>query len=355
MLYIIQPASPKYRTDFFLRISQQYKNKLKIYAAEQDFLGVKSDLNTKNLVLTQPFFKLWKFYWHRGIRLPKLKISDIVVISGNPWVINYMAIFLYCRVRGIKVVWWGQGWTSGSNGILTKIRHKLMSLADAVILYTDNEVSRLKLTKPTIGLNNGINRDEIIDALSSIEKDFSLRNNSRIELLFIGRLTKKSNIEFLLEALSKADKQIVVNVIGDGAYLNEFKELAVGLNIEHKVIWHGALYSEREISKVASKCHYFIYPGSVGLSLIHAFNYSLPAIVHDEPGFHMPEYSAFINGYNGISFEYNDINSLTRVLNELDKQDLFKLKVNAKTTIDSSFNTEDMARRFVSLIQKLEL
>lgn len=196
------------------------------------------------------------------------------------------------------------------------------------------------------GLNNGLEKIRPLSSCSSTD----LCDDNIVRVLFIGRITNKSNLEFALKAVSSIQSRpLEFHIVGDG---EKFKYLS-NLYSSNSFFWYGAIYDQCEISKICSKMDVMLYPGSVGLSIIHAFNYSIPVILHDNESEHMPEYAAFQHNYNGINFKYGSLNSLVNVLNNVDKNQLGLLGINAKDTVNHTFNTEDMAFRFRGVLKFL--
>lgn len=54
----------------------------------------------------------------------------------------------------------------------------------------------------------------------------------------------------------------------------------------------------------------FIYPGSIGLSILHSFSYGLPVITHGNEQHQMPEFEAMKDGRTGVCFRENDLEDL---------------------------------------------
>ncbi len=354
MIYFIQPVLAKYRVSFFDELS--LSQKIKVIYSSKDFLGVNSvenlEVNYDTEVIGNFFSIFNKLYWQKGIKFFSYTKNDIVVISGNPRVINQMLLMLICKIRGVPVIWWGQGYTAGSRGFFTRLRLAMMKIADGVAVYTEKEAKSLKHINHIVGLNNGLNIDNI-RKFSNNEGAKNSKNNL-LNLLFIGRLTKKSRVMLLLQALCNVDRPFHLHLIGDGDYNEEIKIFLRNNGIEDKVTLYGAIYEEREIANVANICDFFVYPGSVGLSLIHAYAYGLPAIIHNNERDHMPEFSAFKENYNGFSFLQEDAGSLAKLINHIDESCLAQMKKNAFQTVTESYNTKDMANRFLSLIEKLK-
>ena len=358
-IIFIQPAVPNYRIPFFETIKE--KLNIRIITAESDFLNVKTVYNSKCVSILPGFLSFFKgsLFWMRGLSLySEYKKGDIVVINGNPRIMNYMLLLFFCKMRGIKTVWWGHGWSAGSFGFLAKIRLLIMkSLSDYQLFYTDTEKDLIN-SKNAYALNNGLDSDlykEIINDVNITRVLPSIKG--RFDLVFIGRITDKSNFILLLHALSKVVGNIHLNVIGTSENINKYKKEAEKINVSSKITWYGAVFDDIAITKIMMNSHAFVYAGSVGLSLIHAFNYGLPAIIHSSSKYHMPEYAAFSNGINGFNFIENNEESLSKVIDDMSKISDAEYKVlslNALRTISTTFNINDMSQRFLKLIEDIK-
>lgn len=354
-LVFVQPAVPKYRVPFFDKISKLYN--IQIFTSKIDFLGVKTVYCDDSVRICSGFISFFKnkILWMKGLPLiAGYSKEDVVVINGNPRIINYMMLFFILKLRGIKTVWWGHGWSAGSHGLLSKFRISMMRMANAVLVYTDKEKYALGLAN-AFALNNGLDSKEI---QCSIKLANATRRNfdGVFYLVFIGRLTKKTNLELLLMALSGTNSKVHLNVIGDGENSVYYKSLAKSLGVADRIHWHGAVFEECDIAKVMLTSHAFIYAGSVGLSLIHAFNYGLPAIIHSNFKNHMPEFAAFKNDYNGVSFEEGNHIELSKKIEGffgMDKDAYNIMSKNAFDTIVNSYNVDDMTVRFNNMIRAL--
>ncbi|WP_024607983.1 glycosyltransferase [Pseudoalteromonas sp. TAB23] len=336
-----QPAVPKYRVPFFEEVCNNFSGDVLIYSSEIDFLNVKS-VEYEKVKIVGTFLKFGPFYWQKKLGVPYLVKDDIAVINGNCRILNYMFLFFYYKFKGVKVIWWGQGWTAGKRGILAKIRRRLMLLSDGIALYTDKEAIELHLPS-VVGLNNGLKNIDY-PLVRTIE-------DQPLKGLFIGRITEKSNFSILLTSLKYITIDFELHVIGTCSELDDLKLEATKINSNIKVIWYGEVFNEKDICEIAINCHFFVYPGAVGLSLIHAFNYGLPALIHDKECLHMPEFAAFEIDKNGILFRCGNPKSLAEKINDLDFKKVTSMSEYARLTVLNSFNTSDMALRFCKLIE----
>lgn len=354
-IYIIQPAVPQYRVPFFDKISDAYR--LLVYTNKRDFLDVSSVENRDYVRFGKGFRTFFdKAYWHKGLPLinPYRK-GDMVIINGNPRILNYMILMILLKLRGIQITWWGHGWSGGSHGVSSKVRLILSKIADKRLFYTDAELCKIK-ERNSFALNNGLCSREIRKASSGLEKNRydDLSELHSFKFVFIGRLTRKSKILTLLEALKITPVNVSLKIIGDGPLFSPVKDFILKNNLSNRVELIGALFDEESIAKEMYNAHFFVYPGSIGLSLIHAFNYGLPALIHDEDELHMPEFAAFKEGYNGFTFKQDDHKDLARIIDyisTLGKNELIQLSTNSLETITKSYNVEDMFQRFSRMVE----
>lgn len=342
---IIQPAIPKYRKDFFDELRKEAD--IHIYTTKRDFLDVKSIDNLDYAKYQENFKCVFGLYWHKGLPIMHItKNFDIIVINGNLRIINYMILLTLAKCYKKEVIWWGHLNSAGRYGILPKIRMQLMRIASKRLLYTENEYLRYKYKSNTHYLNNGLKSDKPLP-----HKPIAVFNKERrLKVVFIGRLTRKSNIEFALNCLKYSDIDLTFDIIGGGSNYAKLKSEYGSSRFQ----FHGEITDNKKIREIVSSAQLFLYPGAVGLSLIHGFNLGLAAIVHNNEKNHMPEYSAFKNGFNGIYFRENDVSSLENALctyMALEQSEKYQLHINALNTTKYSYNIDDMVCRFMNCLR----
>ena len=206
-------------------------------------------------------------------------------------------------------------------------------------------------SKFVFALNNGIDTSDIMN----LRNAYSSKQRPN-EIVFIGRITEKAEILTLLQAIQYVDvKDFKLNILGVGKNITDLASLVRSLNIENKVNIFGEVVDEKIISEVMNRAKLFVYPGSVGLSLIHSMAYGVPSILHNDDGFQMPEYSAFRKDHTGITFLKKDYQDLAKKINKyiLSYERLDFFSKNCLEVISKTHNSKDMSSRFINVINKI--
>ena len=356
---VIQPALPAYRLDFFDRVANRLGAGFSVYATPGD-LGVLTEATTprswsKSLGRMQPLAP--GALWQKGALSIPIARGDVVVISGAPRCLSNIVLLIKARWRGAHTVWWSHLWSATSRQYRYLVRLLLMRQADALLFYTDEEIETYRKgpgrrnPRPVAALNNGIDIDPILPLRRAYDPS---ARGSRI--LFIGRLTPKAKLDILLSALARPElTAATLEVIGDGPERAKLQGLARTLDLSERVTWHGGTTDETRIASIANRCAVFCYPGGVGLSLIHAMAYGLPAVVHDHRPTHMPEIAAFQAGLTGASFAKGDAAALADRIGTLlgSAEALVAMSKNAREQIERRYNTQMMSERFCNLVENL--
>ncbi|MEM8541244.1 MAG: glycosyltransferase [Pseudomonadota bacterium] len=306
-----------------------------------------------------PMRRFWPgLEWQPGVLRVPIRRSDVLVLSGQPRTLSTLALILKAKFVGAKIIWWGHYWTATSKPWRATIRLSITRLADAILYYTDQEVKEYSTRygasndKLIRGLNNGIEVEDI----KALRELYSFNKRPR-DLLFVGRITPKAELGLMLKALShQLCSDVTLDVIGDGEELAMLRDEANRLGISDRIVWHGAITDEARIAEIANTCKAFVYPGAVGLSLVHALSYGLPAIVHDNRWQQMPEIAALRPGENGVTFEQGNVVALAESTADLlaCPEVLSEMSAHSVLTTEHSFNASDMTQRLIAMIDELE-
>ncbi|MDJ0699524.1 MAG: glycosyltransferase family 4 protein [Woeseiaceae bacterium] len=302
--------------------------------------------------------------WQKGVVTTALREPiDTIVLGGNPRYLSSVLAMLIAKVRGIRVVSWGHAMSSTSRSFRSWIRIRLMYLADVILLYYAEEITRLPaaLRRRAVGIDNSIDTGKIAEVAQSISAAEIAAHSLRYGLgdspllVTIGRVTSKANLEVVIRALSIAGERgcpAKLAVIGDGPEVARLRQLADDLHVSESVIWVGALFEEDAIGTWMKSADLFVYGGAVGLSLIHAFAYGLPAVISADTSDHNPEALLFRDGECGATFLRDDPDSLADTICEqlADPEGLRSQGATAYGIAHERLGVERMASRFLSAL-----
>ncbi|SCW94918.1 glycosyltransferase family 4 protein [Ancylobacter rudongensis] len=357
---IFQPTLPNYRIDLFERLARSLECPVEVLHSPGQLGVLTKDDTSYPWARRLPAMRtlLPGLDWQPGVLTTRVGKGDLVVLSGAPRNLSNMLMLVWARLRGARTVWWGQYWSSTSRTHRFLLRLLLMKLSHAVLFYTDEEVDAYRKglgrddRRPVDALNNGINVTPIL----ALRAPYVPGQRAR-SLLFIGRLTAKAELGTLLDALARPElADVRLEIVGDGEERKALEEKARRLRLDDRILWHGGMTDEGEIAAIANRCRLFVYPGGVGLSLLHAMAYGLPVVVHGERWQHMPEIAAFLSARCGLSFERDNPVALASVIAEA----LAVTEVDASWSLaavrvaEQEFNTEEMARRFCRLLGRVD-
>lgn len=383
-VFIQQPVIPKYRVPLFNALTKNEAFDLEVHASksisgmpssadeslyEFNFIQHECELKINGSIYKQKAMKLSSDY----------KEGDVLVYNSNPRFISNRALVNQAKKRGMRLIAWNHANSSTSSGIKSWLRKKITaSKADDLLLYTSDEVTPMLEEgwerENLYYLNNTINEKEIFECLTSFSNEESVKSakkSARIlafkkehsledkkVFLFCGRLTEKSELNLLIEALGKCTAKerddLLFIIIGDGQQLGAYKQQAEDCGLTKNFLWLGSIYEEVKLAPWFLSADYFIYPGAIGLSVNHAMSYGLPVITHNNRQKQMPEFSYIKDGANGLLYEYQSIESLrSTILKAVSKASIKIDDVLHSAYQDFSFDR--MISRFNSCLLRDEL
>jgi glycosyltransferase involved in cell wall biosynthesis len=356
---IIQPAVPHYRLDFFDRLADHFGARFTVYTSPTDMgvLTTRAAAPRWERLLGATLRFRTGIEWQCGILSVPVHRGDTVVVSGAPRGLGNLITILRARILGARVVWWGHYLSPTTRPWRHTLRSLLMRRAHGLLFYTDAEVLSYRATtsgrrdrRIIAALNNGLN----LDPIKAHRLPYRAADRAPA-LLFVGRLTEKSRLDLAVRALAHGSG-VALHIVGDGPDKDTLLQLANKLGVSSQIIWHPATTNEATIADIANQCRMFLYPGNVGLSVIHGMAYGLPAILHNDPSHHMPEIAAFKAGKNGVTFELGDARSLWKAISDsITRTDrLDEMSQAAIEMVTNDYNTARMAERFIAVIDDID-
>jgi len=363
MIHIVQPCIPHYRIALFKGL---LANKNCKFYIDQSITGTIPEQINKKCVDCRIQMLPLGFKWQKNINSITLNQDDVLVICGDIHYLSNIVLSIRAKLSGARVVWWGQVWSAKSSRLSTLLRlfySKLLS--HRFLAYTQIEIKLIPnflFHRKNLFYTNNALDDTIIK--SAIDKHPFKRINSfkekhdltnRKVILFCGRITAKVDIKFALDTikvLSKREPEITFVIIGTGPGDSQLKKYANSIGIKNNIKWVGELVDEDKLAPWFLSSSVFFYPGSIGLSIIHAFNYGLPLVTHCNTTKHMPEIAAFKNKINGECYKENSLESaasaLESIISNMKTREQYSKQ--SKLTVSTEFSMSKMIRSFTDAV-----
>lgn len=262
------------------------------------------------------------FYYQRKVIMQVFRKENITfLINGEPyclssWVISFLSLFISNK----KVYYWSHGWYGRENWCKKIIKKVYFRLGDGTFTY--GNYSRDLMIKENFNslkiftLHNSLDYESHLSLRKKNLKDEIYTthfNNSRFNLIFIGRLTHSKRIDLLIEAMSllKNNKEFFnLTLIGDGEAHDNIRYLVQHYGLEDSVWFFGASYDEMNNSRLIYNADVCISPGNVGLTAIHSMTFGTPVVTHNQFQYQGPEFEAIHEGVTGSFFLRDNVQSL---------------------------------------------
>ncbi|MBS3080843.1 glycosyltransferase [Candidatus Pacearchaeota archaeon] len=215
-----------------------------------------------------PFFLIGEFL--ALYRLTKKIKPDIIHAH---WIIpqGFVAA-LNKKITGVRYIvtsWGGDMFVFKKQGFLTNLLKKVYSFilnnskkSTSVNMVFLDEMKRVANDKDkVVYIPNGIDTE----LFNPKKKDLLIKEKYKIEdsfLLFVGRLSEKKGVRYLIEAMSEVVKKspkVKLMIIGKGELESELKDLTKKLKMENSIIFTGAI-PNKELPRYYATADIFIAP-----------------------------------------------------------------------------------------------
>ncbi len=167
-----------------------------------------------------------------------------------------------------------------------------------------------------------------------------------LKILYIGRIEESKGLRELLEA-SQDLNNVVLNIVGDGPYLEELKALSRRLKMSQKVLFYGKLPYEKAVEMYACN-DVFVLPTKrvegLPMTLVESCFAGIPIIATDMGG----NRDAVVDGFNGFLLTKPDARMLRQKITELAQNRILaeKLGSNGKIKAKEEFSLEKMLNSY---------
>lgn len=343
--------APLYRKSIYKKIDENFD--CQFYFSDMKSDIAKMDYNDfKRFPKTVRDIKLFgRYNWRRDIlTLPFKDYSHYLVIGD--YSLTYLPFIILCHMLGKKVYAWGHGskFFPRKSGWYIKWCHMHF---DLFFTYSEGGKKRLielgipenKLEVIYNSLNCGVNPNKTIKYNSGILAEHF--KNINPTLLFVGRLTKVKQLDWIIKAQTKHRlKNINYNVliIGDGEERGHLEKLVNDNNLSDSVWFYGKCYDDNELSVLLYNADLCVSPGNVGLTALHAMSYGTPVLSNDDFETQMPEYETIIEGKTGSLYHKGDFedfcNKIETWMANYPDRNRNIVRENCYAVINDKFNSE---------------
>lgn len=368
---VVQPALPHYRVPFFDAVGAEPDLELTVYCGRNlgDYQeAIPNTFELREAPQHEQRTPLGSLIIQPRIRSVIEEDPDVIVLSWNTRNRSVWEGIRLARKRKIPVLLWGHGYSKRPSRIRDWLRNRLGRSADGVILYSRTIGDRLArdygyLQDRVFVAQNAIDQGPIRAARKAWEqpdgslKAFQLHQGLDPDrtIIFVSRLYRENGLDILLKALvrmAKDDSRVRAVVVGDGPGRALFQEMAQELDVDDRVVWTGAIYDEHELASWMLSSTLFCYPRNIGLSILHAFGYSLPVVTGDNIASHNPEIEALEPGGNGLLVRDRDPIAFAEICLQVmsDKTLREKMGYKAMETVSENYTLENMVAGFKQAI-----
>ncbi len=291
---------------------------------------------------------------------------DVVIAQGSPYELTAWVLTVVGRILRIPVLLWTHGLQGEESGIKWMVRARLFRLAQGLLLY-GNHAKRLLIAK-------GFDADRlhvIYNSLDDCEQTAVSKQITREDcdvfrrslgidaqermICFTGRLQPVKRLPWLLQALHLVVQQgrnVHLVLVGDGSERPLLESSAEELSLTKCVHFLGAIHDESRLGLILSASDLAVVPSGAGLSVMHAFGYGTPVLLHDRVEEHFPEWEAVKEAETGWFYRYDDLSDCAaKIIDALFPRPRKPWMAEAcRAMISDRYNTTTHAALFINAI-----
>ena len=372
---IQQPSLPKYRVPLYQHLASLPGVSLTLqYGSEEPALrnvapdGFAGEMTPFSTLSAGP---LGKLFWHPAQwRVVDRRYSDVAILCWNARFLSLLPALIRARLNGVPTALWGHGFSKAEASWRARLRWLPARLATALIFYDFNTARQWAaegLPEEKIFVApNGLDSERIARAAAPWREDPAALARFRDEhladagpvMIYIGRIQPENRLDLAIDGLAELSRThpgARLVVIGKGAPEEALRQQATERGVGEQVVWVGERYDEAEIAPWMLSADVLVYPSNAGLSLIHGFNYGLPAIACAPRTAHNPEIWALEDGRNGVVTESADGSAIAMACRQIadDPQGHQAMRASALDSARSTYNLAAVGRTFERLIRYL--
>ncbi|EOF9217484.1 glycosyltransferase [Klebsiella pneumoniae] len=238
-----------------------------------------------------------------------------------------------------------------------KLKKKFYILCEKTLSFITHKIICVGINEYDAAVAVKITRNKLVVINNGVElplvKNEKINNNqSEYLLLYVGRFDYQKGTDILIEALKIIDNapldfQLKILMVGESVNDDVNYELHRFNNIDVKFTgW----IPQNELFQYYTKANCLVIPSRwEGLAMVplEAISYKLPVIASDIPAFHE------INQVSNLHFKNGDSDSLARLLINIKKYDLDRIKDQLYEMVSHEYTKELMNEKTLSLYREI--
>jgi len=214
-------------------------------------------------------------------------------------------------------------------------------------------------------MKKGISNEKISVVYNGVDNEFLKENDYKTSLmilnkygisnhycLYVGRLTSRKGVDYLLYAMKKI-REIHCVVVGDGPQREYLFSLTKTIGIQKRVTFTGYVPKE-DLKHLYAAADFLVLPSlaeGLPLVILEALATGTPVIASRIAG--IPDIIS--DGYNGIMVPPRDVDALSKSMQKLacDPELREKMSHNARRTINEKFSWKNVAKEVLTVYDKV--
>ena len=321
-LCIIYNFAQKYREGIYRLFEKEYDCHWVFGNNSSDVKGLDTSI-LRSVETIENKYLIGPIYYQKGVfRL--LKEYDSLLILGELFCISTWIVLLlrHTFMKQKRIYLWSHGWYGKEGQIKKVLKRWYFAMSDTTFLYgnyAQNIAKAQGYKKENLKVvHNSLHHELQIKLRQQQPSDLYQKhfNNSRPNVIFIGRLTPIKRLDLLLEALYLCKEKFNLTLIGDGENRELLQKKVTEFGIEDYVWFYGACYDENENARLIYNADLCVSPGNVGLTAIHAMTYGTPVITNNDFSWQMPEFEAIHEGKTGDFFNSGSATSMAQCIEQ---------------------------------------
>ena len=280
----------------------------------------------------------------------EIESSDVVIGMFDLRWLTIMYIFLWCKFRNKKFVWWIGD--RGSSKLVFYLKTLICRISDHVIFYNDLAKSHFeKVTGPSSKYKVANNTFDVGVNLSESE----VANTDRKSLIFVGSFDYRKRLDLIVTGYGKYREALEgydLLLLGDGEQHSTVKKLVQELGLEKAIKMPGRVVDPKALEYYYKHSLVSLSYGQAGLSVLQSLGNGVPFITTCN-AISGGEISNIRHGQNGYLSDENIDSFFSYIVSIVGDEDLaLRLRIGALTHYKENCTMNNMVASFLEVINE---